>query len=143
MHIAAVVAAVVAQDYDNSVVTAVVVDDAYQGITHIVRGADLLDSTPRQIYLQQCLQHITPEYLHLPLAINNDGEKLSKQTYAPHIKTDSAVLFDALKFLGQLVPTELEQESCQTIWQWAITHWKRASIPKNNQLPPAGYFISG
>jgi len=120
---------------------AVVVDDAYQGVTHIVRGADLLDSTPRQIYLQQCLNYSTAEYMHLPLAINSDGEKLSKQTYAPHIKTDSAVLFDALNFLGQQAPAELEHESCNTIWQWAIANWRRDKIPKNNQLPPAGYFL--
>lgn len=120
---------------------AVVVDDAYQGITHIVRGADLLDSTPRQIYLQQCLNYTTPDYMHLPLAINSEGEKLSKQTCAPHIKTESTVLFDALNFLGQQVPAELEHESCEIIWQWAITNWQHTAIPKNNQLPPSGYIV--
>lgn len=118
---------------------AVVTDDAFQGITHIVRGADLLDSTPRQIYLQQCLHYPKTEYLHLPLAINADGKKLSKQTYAAHIKTSSAVLFDALRFLGQQPPAELEHASCETIWQWAITNWKRASIPKKHQLAPCDY----
>lgn len=120
---------------------AVVVDDAYQGVTHIVRGADLLDSTPRQMYLQHCLNYNTPEYLHLPLAINNDGEKLSKQTCAPHIKTDSTVLFDALNFLGQQAPAELEHESCETIWQWAIANWHRDRIPKTNLRPPADYIL--
>lgn len=121
---------------------AVVVDDAFQGITHIVRGADLLDSTPRQIYLQQCLHYPTPGYMHLPLAVNASGEKLSKQTYAPHIKTDSTVLFDALNFLGQQIPAELEHESCETIWAWAIANWRRENIPINDKQPPAGYFIN-
>jgi glutamyl-Q tRNA(Asp) synthetase len=120
---------------------AVVVDDAYQGITHIVRGADLLDSTPRQMYLQQCLGYPATQYMHLPLAINLDGEKLSKQTYAPHIKTDSAILFDTLNFLGQQVPAELAHESCDAIWQWSITNWQREKIPKNNQRPPKDYII--
>lgn len=120
---------------------AVVVDDAYQGITHVVRGADLLDSTPRQIYLQQCLNYQKTEYMHLPLAVNASGEKLSKQTYAPHIRTDSAVLFDALNFLGQQVPAELEHESCDAIWKWAIANWYREKIPKSNRLAPADYII--
>jgi glutamyl-Q tRNA(Asp) synthetase len=120
---------------------AVVVDDAYQNVSHVVRGADLLDSTPRQIYLQQCLNYPTPQYAHLPLAINADGEKLSKQTYAPHIKTDSAVLFDALNFLGQDVPTEFEHESCNAIWTWAIANWRLDKIPKTSQRAPAGYSI--
>ena len=120
---------------------AVVVDDAFQGITHIVRGADLLDSTPRQIYLQQCLHYPKIEYMHLPLAVNAAGEKLSKQTYAPHIKTDSAVLFDALNFLGQQIAIELEHETCDAIWKWAIANWHREIIPKTNQLAPADYII--
>ena len=120
---------------------AVVVDDAFQNISHVVRGADLLDSTPRQIYLQQCLGYATPQYTHLPLAVNAAGEKLSKQTYAPHIRTDSAVLFDALNFLGQPVPKELEHESSDAIWTWAIANWHRKKIPKNNQLSPADYIM--
>jgi len=120
---------------------AVVVDDAYQGVTHVVRGADLLDSTPRQIYLQQCLNYPKTEYMHLPLAVNTSGEKLSKQTYAPHIRTDSAVLFDALNFLGQQVPAQFEHESCDAIWTWAIANWRREKIPKTNRLAPADYII--
>ncbi len=118
---------------------AVVVDDAFQGITHIVRGADLLDSTPRQIYLQQCLHYPATEYMHLPLAVNAAGEKLSKQTYAPHIRTDSAVLFDALNFLGQQPPAELEHESIPNIWRWACTHWHRQTIPKQPKILVHGH----
>jgi glutamyl-Q tRNA(Asp) synthetase len=69
---------------------AVVVDDALQGITHVVRGSDLLDNTPRQIYLQQCLVYPTPQYLHLPLVLDENQEKLSKQTLALAIQTNSS-----------------------------------------------------
>ena len=69
---------------------AVVVDDAEQGITHIVRGADLLNNTARQIYLQRTLEFATPSYLHLPLVLDEHGEKLSKQTLASAIHTENA-----------------------------------------------------
>ena len=82
---------------------AVVVDDADQGITDVVRGADLLWSTPRQIALQRKLGHATPRYLHLPVATNAQGEKLSKQTLAPPVDAANAAvaIADALAFLGQ------------------------------------------
>jgi glutamyl-Q tRNA(Asp) synthetase len=81
---------------------AVVVDDADQGITDVVRGADLLDCTPRQIFLQKQLGIETPRYLHLPVVTNAAGEKLSKQTKAPAVDAagDPAILRDALRFLG-------------------------------------------
>ena len=69
---------------------AVTVDDHFQGISHIVRGADLLDSTPRQIWLQRCLGYTTPSYVHLPVASNAAGEKLSKQTLAPALAIGKA-----------------------------------------------------
>ena len=80
---------------------AVVVDDAEQGVTDVVRGADLLDSTPRQIYLQRLLGYTTPRYLHVPVALNASGEKLSKQTAAAPIEADRHALGRALRFLGQ------------------------------------------
>jgi glutamyl-Q tRNA(Asp) synthetase len=81
---------------------AVVVDDAYQGITDVVRGADLLDSTPRQIHLQKLLGLPSPTYRHVPVVVNEKGEKLSKQTLAPALDlTKSAEQLDAaLRFLG-------------------------------------------
>ncbi len=105
---------------------AVVVDDAAQGITHIVRGYDLLTSTPRQIYLQQLLGYATPHYLHLPIAVNAQGEKLSKQTLAQAVRTDnaSAVLLEVLRFLRQSPPTALQQHRTTEILAWAIAHWQ-------------------
>ena len=111
---------------------AVVVDDAEQNITHIVRGADLLDSTPRQIYLQQLLGLTTPNYAHVPVAVNAQGEKLSKQTLAQPISVSAAAqqLFNALSFLGQNPPMQLQNFALNEIWQWAIVDWQLASIPR-------------
>jgi len=103
----------------------VVVDDAFQDITHVVRGADLLDSTARQIYLQQCLNAPSLQYTHLPLIKHQNGDKLSKQTGAKGIghKADIPLLIDCLHFLNQHPPTELQHESLSSIWQWAIKNW--------------------
>jgi len=111
---------------------AVVVDDAAQGITHIVRGADLLASTPRQIYLQQLLQLNTPHYAHVPLACNAAGEKLSKQTLAKSIDASQANqrLFEALSFLGQHPPDELKNATMADLWHWAMTYWQLENVPK-------------
>jgi len=105
---------------------AVVVDDAAQEITHVVRGADLLYSTPRQIYLQELLGLATPTYVHLPIAVNAQGEKLSKQTLAqPVAKNDAAsTLFDALLFLRQQPPAELRLGTIEQILAWAIANWQ-------------------
>jgi glutamyl-Q tRNA(Asp) synthetase len=115
---------------------AVVVDDAAQGVTHIVRGADLLDSTPRQIYLQKQLGYPHPQYAHVPVASNSSGEKLSKQTLAPAVDAEHAnlQLFHALDFLGQNPPPAIKNATLDTIWRWAILHWQLASIPKTRQL---------
>lgn len=85
---------------------ACVVDDAHQGITEVVRGCDLLDSTPRQVLLQRLLGLPTPAFMHLPLAVDDSGHKLSKSTAAPAIATHDprATLAHALRFLGQAVP---------------------------------------
>ena len=111
---------------------AVVVDDAAQGITHIVRGADLLDSTPRQIWLQRCLALPTPYYAHLPIACTAAGEKLSKQTLAPALQAGQAArsLFQALVFLGQEPPAELAAARLPEIWAWARSHWRFCRIPR-------------
>jgi glutamyl-Q tRNA(Asp) synthetase len=105
---------------------AVVVDDAFQGITHVVRGADLLHSTARQIHLQHLLGMPTPQYMHLPVAVNAAGEKLGKQTLAPAITTKNinAMLVAVLEFLRQQPPAELRQGSVEEILEWAVTHWQ-------------------
>lgn len=110
---------------------AVVVDDAEQGVTDIVRGADILDSTPRQIYLQKLLGVPTPSYLHLPVAVNANGEKLSKQTLAPSVATKNPLplLLKVLEFLGQNPPQALLDGDIDTFWLWAIANWDVARIP--------------
>jgi glutamyl-Q tRNA(Asp) synthetase len=111
---------------------AVVVDDAAQGVTHVVRGADLLDSTPRQIWLQQCMGLPTPQYAHLPVAVNAAGEKLSKQTLAAPLDDAKPVpaLWRALDFLGQRPPSELCAASLAEMWDWAIMHWSLGQVPR-------------
>ncbi len=115
---------------------AVVVDDAFQGITHVVRGADLLASTPRQIWLQQCLGYATPSYAHLPVATNPAGEKLSKQTRAAALRLDQApaLLAQALAFLGQPVPEDLGCAPLAEVWAWAADNWSFAAIPRQAQV---------
>ena len=104
---------------------AVVVDDASQGITDVVRGADLLSSTARQILVQRCLGLPQPRYLHLPLAVRADGAKLSKSTDAPGIARSPAATqaWQALAFLGQQPPPELEGAAPREVWEWGVAHW--------------------
>jgi len=104
---------------------AVVVDDAEQGITEIVRGVDLLDSTPRQIYLQQQLGYAQPNYLHLPLLIDEQGHKLGKSTGAAALSLSRPVkhLHAALELLGQEHTAELAKDDLRTLWTWGIDHW--------------------
>ena len=111
---------------------AVAIDDAEQGITDVVRGADLLDSTPRQIFLQRLLRLPTPRYAHLPVALNDRGEKLSKQTHAASIDTAhaSAALVGALRFLGHDAPTGLERATVRDVWQWAMANWRLDRVPR-------------
>ncbi len=116
---------------------AVGVDDAEQAITDVVRGADLLDSTPRQIYLLQLLELPVPRYLHVPVAVNAAGEKLSKQTRAGAIDAQQPLpaLIQVLRFLGQDPPPELAAAGEQTLWQWAIAEWRIERVPRVRQLP--------
>lgn len=111
---------------------AVVVDDAEQGITEIVRGSDLLYSTARQIVLQRQLGYATPAYQHLPVAVNNEGQKLSKQTHAPALDLENPMpaLWQALDFLGQKPPHELLEGDLASLWRWAIENWHPAVIPR-------------
>jgi glutamyl-Q tRNA(Asp) synthetase len=126
---------------------AVVADDALQNVTHIVRGADLLDSTPRQIYLQYLLDFSTPNYAHTPVATNAQGEKLSKQTLAqpcfftksPKQFAEQALLiqqlFNALTFLGQNPPIDMQKNATLgETWRWAFAHWKVSQVPKKRAI---------
>jgi glutamyl-Q tRNA(Asp) synthetase len=104
----------------------VVIDDFDQGISEIIRGIDLLDSTPRQIHLQRLLDYRTPAYLHIPVAENAEGQKLSKLTGAPAIPLENInrTLVTALEALGQQPPPELAMSSLDDIWVWSIKHWQ-------------------
>ena len=115
---------------------AVVVDDIAQGVTDIVRGADLIDSTPRQIALIHALGGTVPSYAHLPVVTNAAGEKLSKQTEAPAIPVTEeparvAMLWQALTFLGQQPPDELKQGHQAALWDWAQDHWSLSRVPNH------------
>lgn len=115
---------------------AVVVDDAWQGVTHVVRGADLLTSTPRQIYLQQVLGLDHPTYAHLPLAVDEEGRKLSKQRASEPVnpQNPSPPLLAALRHLGQPAPPE-PWDDARTVLDWAIRHWNPLQIPTGNAMP--------
>jgi len=115
---------------------AVVVDDEFQRITDVVRGHDLLDSTPRQIYLQQCLGYAALSYAHLPLAVNAQGDKLSKQTHAAPLVDKKPVpqLVAAMAFLGQQLEPGLQRASLQTFWQWALENWHISKVAAKAQI---------
>ncbi|MEJ2604215.1 MAG: tRNA glutamyl-Q(34) synthetase GluQRS [Gammaproteobacteria bacterium] len=116
---------------------AVVVDDAVDGITDVVRGIDLLDSTPRQIWLQRLLGLSTPTYMHIPIAVDASGAKLSKQTAAPAIDQDAAAptLVRALRTLRQEPPESLASESTETIWAWASANWEANRLHALSTVP--------
>lgn len=121
---------------------AVVVDDFDAGVTHVVRGADLLDSTARQIYLQRLLGYPTPAYAHLPIASNAAGEKLSKQTHAREIDAarPQSALLAAISFLGQNPPQALVDAPLAEIHRWGIDNWSLARVPRRRVLrAPGGY----
>jgi len=115
---------------------AVVVDDALQNISEIVRGTDLLDSTPRQIYLQQLLGYTTPTYYHLPLAVDADGKKISKSDGATKVdvKNREKLICNVLDFLGQQPPADLSNSNINDIWSWAEEHWDICQIPTQENI---------
>jgi glutamyl-Q tRNA(Asp) synthetase len=117
---------------------AVVVDDAAQEITDVVRGADLLASTPRQVLLQQLLAVPSPAYLHVPIAINREGQKLSKQTRAPPLPdAPLPALLAAWRFLEQ-PPLPERHPSLAEFWSWARTSWRASRLPPVTMLPAPG-----
>jgi len=116
---------------------AVVVDDADQGITEVVRGVDLLDSTPRHIYLQRILKLPTPAYMHIPVAVNPEGQKLSKLTGATAIDENrtSELLLDAFAALSQAPPYDLKSADPERLWEWLFEHWNPSRLSGQVQVP--------
>jgi len=120
---------------------AVVVDDALQGVTDVVRGADLLDSTPWQIALQQALKVPTPRYAHLPLVTEPGGEKLAKSKRSVALDRASAgrQLYHALHLLQQQPPAALESEPSHVVLEWACTHWEPRRLQRVREVAAAAY----
>jgi glutamyl-Q tRNA(Asp) synthetase len=116
---------------------AVVVDDQLQGITDVVRGIDMMGSTPRQIWLQQLLGHATPDYHHIPVVINDQGQKLSKSHGAKGVSFDSAskILVTALRLLGQHPPEALASCLLTDIWAWALQNWNIDVLSDQTVIP--------
>lgn len=113
---------------------ATVIDDAWQGITHVVRGADLLHSSISQIYLQKILGYPIPDYCHLPVAADATGKKISKSDNALHIMpgiSPARVLIEVLQFLGHNPPAELLYYPVQDIIQWGTVNWQPVKIPNH------------
>ena len=115
---------------------AVTIDDINQGITEVVRGADLLPTTGKQLSLYQLLNKQAPSYIHLPLAVTEPGLKLSKQNHALAIDKQNpiATLLEALTFLGHPVPEHINKNSCLAILSWAVQHWHLENVPKQTEI---------
>lgn len=120
---------------------AVVVDDYLQGITEVVRGIDLISSTPRQIWLQRLLGYPTPGYMHIPLAVNAMGDKLSKSSQAPAIGVSEArtTLVSALRALGQNPPVDLADNALGDIWSWAGENWDPSMLRGQKTINAADF----
>ncbi len=116
---------------------AVVIDDHLQNITHVLRGADLLDSTIKQLYLHQCLNLNTPRYLHVPVLTGINGTKLSKKDHAPAVTQENShlTLFKLLQLLQQNPPVELQNSSCEQLLQWAIKNWDVFKLSRISCIP--------
>lgn len=112
------------------------VDEHAMGITHVVRGADLLGASFRQILLMQALGTCPPQYLHLPVLCGPDGRKLSKQNHAPALDPQSASrqIFTCLRLLGQQPPDALLDAPPALLLDWSCAHWQRAALPQQSRL---------
>ena len=115
---------------------AVVVDDAWQGMTEVVRGADLILSTPRQLHLQSLLDYPAPRYAHLPVVVDDSGNKLSKQAKSIPVDIERPLpaLQAALLFLNQAPPEE-EPASLDEFWQWSLQSWDIGQVPRQRTGP--------
>lgn len=118
---------------------AVVVDDHLQNVSEVVRGIDLLPSTPRQIWLQRLLGYRTPRYAHIPVAVNAAGQKLGKSvgTAALPLREKAAVLVAALAALGQAPPQTLQRAALNEVWAWARANWRLEVLAGRSQIPLA------
>lgn len=115
---------------------AVVIDDNLQQVNQIVRGFDLLMETPKQLYLQKVLGLPCPDYLHVPIIVDQQGYKLSKQTRATavNLTTPQTVIFDLLGLLKQNPPKELQNSSVTELINWAVNHWNSAPLKNLKQV---------
>lgn len=113
------------------------IDDHFQGVTEIVRGADLIEPTVRQIALYRQLQAPVPTYVHLPLALGANGIKLSKQNHAPALPAGDPrpVLIAALKFLRQPLPESWQDLDLPLLLSWAVAHWRLENVPRQEAIP--------
>lgn len=119
-----------------SYIFAVSIDDIFERYTEVVRGADLLNITLRQVHLSQLLNKSQPNFFHIPIITDNDGNKLSKQTHAPALKKHEARsnLYFALQDLGQNPPHNLLWRPLWAVWEWAIINWNIKSIPQQKHI---------
>lgn len=117
---------------------AVVLDDIDQGVTEVVRGADLIEPTGRQMSLYQMLGHQPVSYLHLPLALDEHGNKLSKQNHAPAIDNSNPkpALIEAMRFLGFEMNTDICQASLAEIIAWGVSNWQITQLPNSTEITP-------
>ncbi len=115
---------------------AVVIDDYRQAINHVVRGCDLLESTPKQLYLQKLLGYPSPSYMHLPVIVDRDGNKLSKQTQAEAVNATHAgqTLFLLLTLLKQNPPAKLKYAEIASILEWGISHWQAERLTNTQAI---------
>ncbi|MBE0482501.1 MAG: tRNA glutamyl-Q(34) synthetase GluQRS [Bacterioplanes sp.] len=130
------------RDHYWSYQLAVVVDDALSGVTDVVRGIDLIDSTPWQQQLQYRLGYATPRYAHIPVATEANGQKLSKQNFAKPLTSDDsgATLWQALHWLRQDPPLDLQNSGNALLLQWAIEHWQIHRLQQCTQLSAPPHF---
>lgn len=116
------------------------VDDHLQGITDVVRGIDLMSSTPRQIWLQQLLGYDTPTYCHIPVAVNDRRQKLSKSHGAQPVPLEqpAEILALSLEALRQNPPSGLANSGVEAVWAWAIGHWNIRALEGMKSIDARG-----
>ncbi len=125
---------------------AVVVDDIAAGVNQVVRGGDLLSSTPRQVFLYACLGHPAPQYVHLPLVLAGSGDKVSKRHGAVAASSpgdEGRLLWQVLRFLGQDIPAELARASNHEVLRWGVEHFALETVPGEDRPWPCQEDVQG